>query len=206
MKLLRETVRRILLQEGMITLDQLPEDIFVEIWAKGKVAIIRYMKEHPKSGFLVTPSPETDPIWGLVIIRKSEDQIGLWEVTQAGAADGCGPLLYDVAMEYATENGIGLVSDRRNVSDGKDGAQGVWNYYLKHRDGVDVQAHQMDDLDNTLTDTPKDNIKQDIAKKTTGWFNADGSISYWYQSPLSKRFTKEPTLLSRYEDKRIVYK
>ena len=43
MELLRETVRRILLQEGMMTMDQLPEDIFVEIWVKGIVVIIRYM-------------------------------------------------------------------------------------------------------------------------------------------------------------------
>mgnify|MGYP005662849085 CR=1 FL=1 len=147
MKSLRETIQKLILQEGMVTIDQLPEDVYIEIWMKGaRTVIIRYMKEHPISGYLVPPSPsQGDPAWGTIILRKGLYQKGLWEVTQSGAADGYGPLLYDIAMEYATEFGIGLVSDRHNVSDGEDGAQGIWNYYLQHRDGVDVEAHQMDD-------------------------------------------------------------
>jgi hypothetical protein len=200
MKLLRETVRKILLQEGMVTIDQLPDDVYIEIWAKGaSTVIIRYMKEHPKSGYLVPPT-QSDSAWGTIILRKGIHQKGLWEVTQSGAANGYGPLLYDIAMEYATEHGIGLVSDRHNVSDGKDGAQGVWNYYLQHRAGVDVEVHQMDDMENTLTPTPVDNIDQTISKKTST------PIDSWPNSALSKRYTKSPKLLSQYEDKKILYK
>ena len=201
MKLLRKAVRKIILNEGMVTMDQLPDGVSIEIWLRGaKTCIIRYMKEDPVSGYLVAPNPSSDPAWGVIILRRGFYQKGLWEVTQSSAADGYGPLLYDIAMEYATEYGVGLVSDRHNVSDGKDGAQSVWNYYLQHRDGVDVEAHQMDDLHNTLTDTPVDNIDQSIAKKTST------GIERWSDSAFSKRYTKEPTLLNKYEDKKIIYK
>ena len=62
MKLLRDAVRKIILQEGMVTIDQLPDDIYIEIWMRGaRTVIIRYMKEHPISGYLVAPSPSIDP-------------------------------------------------------------------------------------------------------------------------------------------------
>lgn len=201
MKLLREAIRKMILHEGMITIDQLPDDIYIEIWPRGtKTVTIRYMKEHPISKYLVPTFEGTDQVWGTIILRKGINQKDLWEVTQSGASNGYGPLLYDIAMEYATENGIGLVSDRNNVSDGKEGAQGVWNYYLQHRAGVDVEAHQMDDLQNTLTDTPTDNIDQSISKK----ISTDGQS--WVDSAFSKRYTKTPKLLNQYEDKRIIYK
>ena len=189
-----------ILQEGMATMDQLPDDTYIRIkMIPGGMVAFEYVVIDANGKATQRVSYDSnDNCWGVVVIKKSVYQKGLWEVVQAGAGDGWGPLLYDIAMEYASDGGQGLVSDRRDVSDGKDGAQNVWNYYLHRRDGVDVVAHDMDDLQNTLTDTPKDNIRQDIAKRiSTG-------IERWWDSALSKRFTKEPVILNKYED-RIIY-
>jgi hypothetical protein len=51
---------------------------------------------------------------------------------------GWGPLLYDVAIDYASLQGSGLMSDRTSVS---DSARGVWEKYSKRSD---VEKYQMD--------------------------------------------------------------
>ena len=61
-----------------------------------------------------------------------------WTVIGSEARKGWGPLLYEVAIEYASQNGGGLTADRYSVS--KD-AQAVWDKYAT-RNGVDAQ--QMD--------------------------------------------------------------
>lgn len=114
---------------------------------------------------------------------------GAYEVMWAGAADGWGPLLYDVAMEWTTQNGGGLISDRGHVS---PEARSVWDYYMSNR--PDVQVHQLDDLENTLTPIDDDNCNQKIASyDNRGMYpeNVD-----WQESPLSKRYTKQPATIN----------
>lgn len=55
----------------------------------------------------------------------------VYEVRAADARSGWGPFLYDVAMEWATINSKGLMSDREDVS--KE-AVAVWRYYLGRPD------------------------------------------------------------------------
>ena len=55
-------------------------------------------------------------------------------------------MLYDIAMELATQAGSGLLSDRNNVS---YEASSVWQYYAGSRG--DVEAVQLDDFDGHLT-------------------------------------------------------
>ena len=107
-------------------------------------------------------------------------------VSHSSATQGWGPLLYDLAMELATERGGGLIADRSSVS---GEAQAVWNYYMANRG--DVTGIQLDDLDNTLTPEDEDNCDQHISRATvTGMYNT------WQDSPLSKRWTKQPTTLN----------
>lgn len=113
---------------------------------------------------------------------------GAYEVAWAGAADGWGPLLYDVAMEWATQNGGGLISDRSYVS---AAARSVWDYYASNR--PDVQVHQLDDLENTLTPIDDDNCGQLISKRDPRY---PGKNVDWKESPLSKRYTKQPTTIN----------
>ena len=138
---------------------------------------------------------DSSGLWGMVAIVPSTLRSrhskcgGAYEVMAAGAADGWGPLLYDVAMEWASQNAGGLISDRDHVS---PEARRVWNYYVSNR--PDVQAHQLDDLKNTLTPIDDDNCKQSTAR-----YDTVGAIPKnvdWQESALSKRYTKQPTTIN----------
>ena len=203
MKLLRETIRKIILQEGMVTVDQLPAGAMIRIeessYSYKEIAKISYVWEDERQQKLYSSNPTVeDPnCWGTVLIEKLGDRVPVWQVASAHAGDGYGPLLYDIAMEYATQRGLGLMSDRYIVSKGDKGAVNVWNYYMKHRVGNDVEAHQMDDLQNTLTDTPDDNVNQDSAINHAGFYS-------WMKHSLSKRYTKAPTTLNALDNK-VIY-
>jgi len=58
---------------------------------------------------------------------------GQFRVAQVVASDGWGPLLHDLAMEYATANGKGLGPDTRENS---PESMKVWDYYHDRRDDV----------------------------------------------------------------------
>ena len=207
MKLLRETIRRMILQEGMVTADQLPEDVIIRIKEfGGGSARIQYawFDDRQRQLFPTGIYSREDPVkneypncWGTILIEKDVNGIPVWQVTSSKSGEGYGPLLYDIAMEYATQNGLGLMADRHMVSKGEDGAVNVWNYYLKHRVGDDVEAHQMDDRQNTLTDTYEDNVSQDSAIQHGGWYS-------WMKHSLSKRYTKSPTTLEALGNK-VIY-
>ena len=117
---------------------------------------------------------------------------------------GWGPLLYDVAIEWATIKGNGLISDREGVS---LDARKVWDYYLNNRG--DVTANQLDDLDNTLTPEEEDNCDQYIAgpmraKMYGGDPRFEDIEGQWQDSSLSKRFTKEPTTINSLGDRLVI--
>ena len=207
MRTLRETIRKMILQEGMITADQLPEDVIIRIKEFGSgSARIQYawFDDRQQKLFPIGIHSREDPVkdeypdcWGTIIIEKWINGIPVWQVTSSSAGQGYGPLLYDIAMEYATENGLGLMSDRNSVSEGEDGAVNVWDYYMNHRVGDDVQAHQLDDLENTLTDTYDDNVDQ--------WISKGFAKEEWEDHSTSKRYTKAPTTMNAL-DGRIIYK
>ena len=131
----------------------------------------------PKGGILITPITED---WGYPCD-------GAYSVMGSGVSNKWGPLLYDVAMEYATIHGNGLVADREIVS---PQARAVWDYYLDNRG--DVDHHQLDDLKNTLTpEIEVDNCDQYVASV--------GGKYDWVENSLSKRYTKAPTTITELE-------
>jgi len=118
---------------------------------------------------------------------------GAWMVFGAGALSGWGPMIYDIAMEYATLHGGGLMSDRSSVS--KD-ARKVWDYYFGKRG--DVKPHQLDDLKNTLTpDIEEDNCSQFSGQWDDAAEDVYPETPRWVESPLSKRYTKPPTTMDK---------
>jgi hypothetical protein len=133
-------------------------------------------------------SEESGPngVYGTVSIMELQEGSncgGAWGIIGfSEAAHGYGPLLYDIAIEYASKHGTGLVSDRGSVS---DAAQGVWRYYDQKRS--DVVSFQCDDMGNTLTDDPTDNMRQDVARSTV-----TGLYATFDDSPLSRRYSKKP--------------
>ena len=177
MKLLFENWRGYLAEgEGMKTPAHLAKeapDVYVAIIEQGIDAGFYYADkdgERLKSG----------PVTGFVFIQNYEEDCNdAWAIKKKEATKGWGPLLYDVAMEYATEKGAGLAPDRGKVT---SDALKVWEFYLSNRKD-DVKSHQLDDLNNTLTNPETDNCMQMSAKKHAG--------DKWPGSPLSKRYTKD---------------
>jgi len=194
-KLLREYIKKILLTEAMNTVDMLPDDVVIVIKPVRHYIEIYYGKAddpsaksgtdgvgvHGQIHIMPTGLRSPDPHF-----HKLGNCGEAWMVGIAAADHGWGPLLYDVAIEWATKNGGGLISDRGSVS---DAAQRVWDYYELNRG--DVTEHQLDDLANTRTPAEDDNCDQNIARSTI-----TGMYSFWWNSALSKRYTKPPTTMN----------
>jgi hypothetical protein len=141
MKQLRQYIRQILLTEGMKTADELPDDAYV--WINHNGSMFSVQVAHAGAGY------RGPGVLANVALRKAPHGCsGAWEVTNARAKEGWGPLAYDIAMEYVGHEGI--MCDRASVSD--DAAK-VWDFYLNSRS--DVKAVQLDSLQKPFI-TPDD--------------------------------------------------
>ena len=196
MKHLRQYIRQILLTEGMNTPDMLPDHVMVVIKPLPSANFLVYYGYKDNPNQIVTKG--SGAFMGRVsmggVARNSIGNCGgAMKVDSAEALSGWGPMLYDVAMEHATQIANGLFADRDEVS---DEAKNVWDYYMRNRG--DVMTHQLDDPRNSLTPTEEDNCDQEVA----GGFHYQYSRAEepenpdWMKSSLSKRYTKEPTTIN----------
>lgn len=78
---------------------------------------------------IVKSNDDIIPFASLLSYRKCTERVFVVGYTKA--PKGFGPLLYDVAMEYATKLGSSLCSDRSSVS---VSAKKVWDTYYSRRD------------------------------------------------------------------------
>jgi len=181
MSLLREYIRELLTEAAKNLNDLEAEDLYIYVGSYG-------------DGFIIQLGVEDSPVdTGEIAVVKPSRSRGpcgdAMMVSHSQADQGWGPLLYDLAMELATEMGGGLIADRSSVS---GEARAVWDYYLANRG--DTTGIQLDDLNNTLTPEDEDNCDQSVSRHEPGEmlaFDAD-----WENSPLSKRWTKTPTTLN----------
>jgi len=176
-KLLREYIKKILLTEVAKGPSDLPDNVFVQIKESSDFAEFQLVKKvgesekyGPRYGRTVE---QTDGIYGMIQLES----VGVYDVgpcsnafmiSWSGATSGYGPMLYDLAMEWATANGGGLIADRSTVT---GEARAVWDYYLNNRS--DIEIVQLDDPNNELTDVEEDNCDQEIA----------GGQNYLYPKP-----------------------
>lgn len=194
MKQLFENWRRYLTEEEQSTSsrfepEDLPEDIAVVLEADEDGASI-YLAKQGSGGWEPLHSGK---IYGEVYITPPTDTGGFscggaWVVYHSMTAKGWGPMLYDVAIEYATQVAGGLTSGRDDVS---SEAERLWKYYFENR--PDVQAHQLQDKKFIKTGEYEvkmhpDGCPQDVAEPD------------WEDSPLSKRYTKEPVMMKHLND------
>ena len=199
MKHLRQYIRQILLTEAAKRPADIPDGIFVRMEADTEIADIEFVKkvgESEKYGprYLRTKS-DVDEVYGAIQLYKISDSqeerlgpcLGAWMISFAGAASGYGPLLYDLAMEYATAQGSGLISDRESVS---AEAQAVWRYYLNNRG--DVEVVQLDNAYSDLTDDLEDDCDQGVAGGANFMYPEDPETldDNWPEHPLSKMYRK----------------
>ena len=191
MKMLFENWRGFL-NEGMKTLDQLPEGIGILINTENSPEEIRisYVDLH-------TASPSSAPKGEVTISNMPTQQaewfgscLDAWVITGANADHGWGPLLYDVAIEWASMrgSGVGLAPDRAMVS---DEAAAVWDNYMNSRS--DVEMMQLDNMENELTPDESDNCAQNaaVSNAANNANNANSKGIEWHQSSLSKVYTKK---------------
>jgi GNAT superfamily N-acetyltransferase len=155
MKLLRETIRRLILesvntklshaievlqdQSLSVSIRSGPEAFLVQITEDGEqVGYISAEKAGPDHGSVQTPC------LGAFIL----DYV---EVDEHLRGTGIGALLYDVAMELAGNDGF--VSDRASV---KPEAARNWNYFYNSEEHIKAP---LDTHDGQFTDDPNDNCK-----------------------------------------------
>jgi|15BtaG_2_1085339.scaffolds.fasta_scaffold03060_7 predicted nucleotidyltransferase len=127
------------LDEAMKTAADLPEDVVIVV-----------LKESDGTGFQVYYAHRDKPnvrlkagdldrmeagidIFGTLHVGRGRNQPyeGVYIIQSAKAKDGFGPLLYDVALEVAGEDGL-----KPDVEDVSDDASAVWKYYDTQREDV----------------------------------------------------------------------
>lgn len=131
---------------------------------------------------------------------KRRDCGGAWMVGMVEANDGWGPLMYDIAMEWATQNGGGLVADRTQVS---LESRRVWEYYLNKRNDPTIAMHQLDNPRDPQTKDKKDDCDMSAASWNDYAVDVTKYETDWKSSPLSKRWTKEPVTLNKISSMRL---
>jgi len=115
---------------------------------------------------------------------------------------GWGPLLYDIALEAATESRGGLTPDRLTVT---PEAQRIWRAYDTARPDVSKRQLDIDPLAMALSDKTYSGIKPDRITpddptddcgQVSSWEAADGN---WSSSPLSRTYSKSPGVIPKLE-------
>jgi len=184
---------RALLTEAARQPGDLPEDVKVVIEKRPGWVTVYYAYDVPGDlNGRRTRRDDSGIVWGevtIVNVQGREDVgpcDGAWKISGSEAQRGWGPLLYDIAMEWATMEGNGLMADRDSVS---PSAHKVWDHYLNSRG--DVMDHQLDNFSDELTPTIQvDNCDQEVSER-------DEFVYPWHASPLSKRYTKAPTQIEK---------
>ena len=209
----RKSWRRYLLAEAAMGSPELPDGVIVVIERSFDGFWVHYAPANfPASSVLPGGPPrKTSPAGEVEVSWISDDEaygtgpydsIGIGECGGAGIVtdswvspkgEGWGKILYDVAMEHATLNGGGLVSDRGHVS---PAARGMWMRYLKMSGGdAGITKHQLKKFD-TSGESPID--KDDCLQHSSTYDTSVGGLPKnidWIDSALSKRYTKEPTTI-----------
>ena len=223
MKLLRETIRNIILEgRGMFTHKDLPPRACITCaksnYGGGWWITYSYYGEDGTPGFdldtegdnkegIVVEDERGWPIYGSIKVGEIErgrrgNCDGALKVSFVEASDGWGPLLYDCAIEWATMKAGGLIPDRVAVS---DEARDVWDYYMNNR--PDVHAKQLDNEKDSFDNGPQDDCDQSVARQVPGAkedYNAPLDFSGdWKASALSKKYTKAPTTINALRERWI---
>ncbi len=151
--------------------------------------------------------------WGRIWIGQNDHNpcLNAWNVAQTfPTSSGWGPILYDIAIEVATQEAGGLTSDRNEVS---DDARAVWDKYDTVRG--DVEKVQMDLSDDDIHNWMAEDEDQDpLWHRTpqqeddcTQWSaiqDREGGTD-WHVSPLSRLYRKRPTTMSALRSQGLLF-
>ena len=193
MRILRQTIKRILLEEvcagatskiqkGLDKIEELNLYVEVTIYSNGYDINLR---EVWGSGFRRIVGQ-----YEVGTSRLCPAYITMWtDVNPRFQNTGIGAVLYDVAVEVATKLGGYLACDRGTVS---IDAKPMWRYYNA---SDDYEAFQMDTRDGDYTpDDPSDDCKQTIFHRDTKIplnSEPDAYKEEFMASPFTKAYRKK---------------
>ena len=109
--------------------------------------------------------------------------LGGWIVVGSIATTGFGPLLYEMAVEWASQNGAGLTPDRTSVS---TYAGRVWAKYMTRSD---IEKKQLDAI--KADEVPR--LTRPVADDCSQRKAIDAAGENWMKSPFSKMYSKSNT-------------
>lgn len=124
-------------------------------------------------------------------------------------AEGFGPMMYDIAMEYTTKvYNKWLTADRTSCS---EDAQKVWQYYKDHRqDEPGISVMPLDSRMNVMTPDSYDNVLTQQADETMmGWGSdywsaedPDGEYTrnFYRENGMMYAYKKEPDVIPQLLD------
>jgi len=155
-------------------------------------------------GALAAIALESEIPWGKITMGQNDYNpcLDAWSIEQTSpTTNGWGPLLYDIAIEVATQEAGGLMSDRNEVS---DAARAVWDKYDTARG--DVKKRQLDLSDDDIDNWEAEDEGQEPLERLTPDDEEDDCTQWsaiqdrmgasdWYKSPLSRVYRKPPTTM-----------
>lgn len=130
--------------------DRLPEDMYVEKYSSGGGVNYELHKDLGEDEL----GEENSKRLGKLRVYFDEEK-NAYEVIMAQVEGGYGPLLYELALEYASGKSNGLMPDALATS---EDAQAVWDIY-RVRDDVQVG------MDSNIYSKDNDNITRKLTEK-----------------------------------------
>ena len=169
------------LDEAMKTAADLPEDVVVVVLKESDGSGFQVYYAHRdkpnvrlKAGDLDRMEADLD-IYGTLHVGRgrNEPYEGVYIITSAKAKDGFGPLLYDVALEVAGEDGL-----KPDVEDVSDDANAVWKHYDAQREDV-LGAMLVTDPDEYSLVMPYDRAEHPEANQhlAKAYFKKDKNVT-----------------------------
>lgn len=209
MKLLRETIRKLILEEVCAGATEKIQQGLDEIERRNLV--IGVIKQGSGYNVILNEKEGMGSLLGQFDVTTHPDApesvfVTAWtEVDPSLENTGVGAVLYDVAIEFASKQSKYLTCDRNTVS---KSARRMWAYYNA---SDDYEVYQMDTSDGYFTpDNPSDDADQRIfyrvARKTLGKYRVGDPTEYrndFMASPFTKAYRKKrittiPCLGDRY--------
>ena len=124
-------MKRILLEMPMIMPNELGGNLRILLNDLSEKSFEVTIQEFNENGRLI------DEPGSLIAVKLKDNEKGCpdgtYEIIHSDAVSGYGPLMYDIAIEWSSVVGEGIMSDRQSVS---SDAQNVWMKYFNDRSDV----------------------------------------------------------------------
>ena len=206
MKLLRQTIRKLLLESTSAKILDAIEIMksknlklnfnLKEGYTPRQIAVFLYAPTKYDHNRIRTGVPwrEAGYVKTSAAMRHAGDCHDAYEITSTSLhlrnlrGSGIGALMYDVAVEIASMHGFPIMCDRGSVS---GDALVMWDYMMNN--SADYEVLQLDnDEEPFLTpDDPKDDCDPWSFYKDNNPAGSDGYEQQWMASPITKAYKKK---------------